>query len=91
MKSEIGKLLNEKWSPKRPQHDVSAAWKIAMGECILKRAQQEKSAREKRCNMKRVRHGRMQCEKFAMREKAAAKKGTRKEQNKKQVKSECPN
>ena len=72
-------------SLKRLQYDISAAWKTAMGECIIKRVQHEKSTREKRYNMKRVRHGRVQCEKFAVRGKAAAKKGTMKRVKQKTV------
>ena len=41
-------------SLKRAQHDISAPWKMTMGECIMKRVQHEKSTREKRCNLKRV-------------------------------------
>ena len=44
----------KKCSLKRPQHDISTAWKIAVGECIIERIQHEKSARDKRCNMRRV-------------------------------------
>ena len=44
----------------------------------MKKVQHEKSAREKRCNMKRVHHRRMQCQKCAVRGKAAAKEGTMK-------------
>ena len=67
----------KKCSLNRP-HDINAAWKIVMRDCIMKRVQQEKSVREKTCNMKRAWHGGVKCEKCTVKGKAAAKEGTMK-------------
>ena len=68
---------------KRSQHHMSAAWKTVMGECIMKRVQYEKSGTGKRCNIKLVRYGRVQCEQCAVLQEKICKRKKVKEPHKK--------
>ena len=70
---------------KRSQHHMSAAWKTVMGECIMKRVQHEKSGTGKRCNIKLVRYGRVQCEQCAVLQEKICKRKKWKSHTRKKV------